>query len=231
MDQPDLDEARHLHALRGLERINFWSGSAGILWSAVRNLARQERLSSLRLLDIATGAGDVPIRLWHKARRAGLHLEIEACDLSPRAVAFARTRADQSKAAVQFFIWNALEEPDRGQAKYDVVSSSLFLHHLTEEQAVTLLTRMGTLANRLVLVNDLRRCVPGYLLAWVGSRLLTTSRVVHHDGPASVAAAFRPDEVLALAQRVGLAGARVSRRWPCRWLLQWRRAGELHRHA
>src|SRR5438128_111546 len=33
MDEPDLDAARHHHALRGLERINRWSGSARSLWS------------------------------------------------------------------------------------------------------------------------------------------------------------------------------------------------------
>src|SRR5207302_6310066 len=72
MDQPGLDEGRHVQALRGLERINFWSGSARILWAPIVRLVRQTGRSSLRLLDIAAGAGDVPIRLWRKARRAGL---------------------------------------------------------------------------------------------------------------------------------------------------------------
>ena len=77
MDQPDLDLARHLLALRGLERINFWSGSAGILWPTVRTALRQAG-RPLRLLDVATGAGDVPIRLWQRARRAGLKASIGA---------------------------------------------------------------------------------------------------------------------------------------------------------
>jgi hypothetical protein len=31
MDQRDLDDGRHGGALRGLERINFWTGSSRIL--------------------------------------------------------------------------------------------------------------------------------------------------------------------------------------------------------
>ena len=36
MDQPDLRPARHVGALHGLARVNFWSGSAGILWPPLR---------------------------------------------------------------------------------------------------------------------------------------------------------------------------------------------------
>ena len=41
MDQPDLDQTLHIHALRGLQRINAVSRSAAILWPAIADLARQ----------------------------------------------------------------------------------------------------------------------------------------------------------------------------------------------
>ena len=62
MDQPDLRPARHVGALNGLARFNWWSGSAGILWRPLRDLAR--RLGRpMRVLDAASGGGDVPLRL------------------------------------------------------------------------------------------------------------------------------------------------------------------------
>ena len=65
MDQPDLRPARHVGALRGLARVNFWSGSAGILWRPLSALAR--RLGRpIRVLDAASGGGDVPLRLWRR---------------------------------------------------------------------------------------------------------------------------------------------------------------------
>src|SRR5207302_7257615 len=73
MDEPQLPKNRLIEALRGLERINWWSGSAGILWPPIRTLARESSYRPLRLLDVASGAGDLPIRLWRKARRADIN--------------------------------------------------------------------------------------------------------------------------------------------------------------
>jgi len=85
---------------------------------------------------------------------------------------------------------------------------------------------MRDAARHLVVVSDLRRTRLGYLFAWVGCRLLSRSRVFHVDGTRSVEAAFTMDEARRLAERAGLAGARIVARWPQRFLLTWRRDGE-----
>ncbi|HEV3449066.1 MAG TPA: methyltransferase domain-containing protein [Gemmataceae bacterium] len=220
IDQPDIDARRLGGALRGLERINWWSGSARILWRPICELAR-ECPAPLRILDIATGAGDVPIRLWRKARRAGLALEIAGCDRSAQAVAYARARAAEHGATIQFFTWDAVQGGFPGEP--DAVMSSLFLHHLEETQAIALLRSMAAAARRMVLVNDLERTRAGFVLAYLGTRVLSASPVVHTDGPRSVEGAFTLGEARELTRRAGLAGAAVGRRWPCRYLLSWRR--------
>ena len=106
---------------------------------------------------------------------------------------------------------------------YDIVVCSLFMHHLQEEQAVRLLRHMAEAANRLVLVNDLIRSSAGMMLAVVGTRLLSGSRIVHTDGPRSVQGAFTMEEASRMARRAGLDGVTVSWRWPCRFLLMWKR--------
>jgi len=219
MDQPDLNPADHDRALGGLARINRISGSARILWAPLARLAAETPGRPCRVLDIATGGGDVPRALWRRARRKGVPLILEGCDISPVALAYARRRCAEEKAEVRFFQADVLRQPL--PAEYDAVVSSLFLHHLTEEQAVELLRRMGA-AGQVVLVNDLVRSRTGYLLAWLGTRLLSRSEVVHFDGPRSVEGAFTPEEARRLAEAAGLAGAVVRRRWPCRYLLAWR---------
>jgi 2-polyprenyl-3-methyl-5-hydroxy-6-metoxy-1,4-benzoquinol methylase len=221
MDRPDLSPACHVAALRGLARINWWSRSAGILWPPLAALAR--RLGRpLRVLDVATGAGDVPLRLWRRAARAGLDFRIDGCDLSPTAVAYARDAADRAGAAVHFFQHDALNgAPPPG---YDAVVNSLFLHHLDEAEAVTFLRRLAGAAEFLVLVNDLERSAMGLALAHVAVRLLSRSAVVHYDGPRSVMGAFTRVEALALAERAGLYEATAEWRWPFRYLLTWVRS-------
>jgi 2-polyprenyl-3-methyl-5-hydroxy-6-metoxy-1,4-benzoquinol methylase len=221
MDQPDLEDERLIHALQGISRLNRWSGSAGILWPPIEALARARGNRVLTVLDIATGGGDVPIRLRRKGRHAGIDLKIEGCDISQCAVDYARECAERKGSNVTFFRHDALGEALPTQ--YDIVMCSLFLHHLDDERAAELLRRMAQAARHLVLINDLRRSRGGLTLAHVATRLLTTSAVVHFDGPQSVRAAFTIDEMAALARRAGLRGVNIEKRWPCRFLLTWRR--------
>jgi 2-polyprenyl-3-methyl-5-hydroxy-6-metoxy-1,4-benzoquinol methylase len=222
MDQPGLDPSEHAAALRGLARINWFSGSARILWRPLSRLARENSGRPLRILDLATGSGDVPLLLWQRFRRAGLRVELAGADVSEFALTQARSRAAASGAKIDFFALNALRDPL--PRDFDVIMCSLFLHHLEDEEAVELLRRMGESARQMVLVNDLIRSYVNYLLAHVVTRLLSRSPVVHFDGPASVAAAFMRAEARGLAQRAGLQNARVDWRWPWRMLLQWRRS-------
>jgi hypothetical protein len=221
MDQPGLDRELLYNALAGLERINRWSRSTDILWPAIKAVARTAGTSPVTLLDVATGAGDIPIGIWHRAQRAGLALCLAGCDQSPQTVEYARRRAIQAGADVCFFEQDVIAGGIPGE--YDIVTSSLFLHHLDEKRAIELLGRMAGAARRLVLVNDLVRGRTGFLLAWLGARLLTSSKVVHVDAPRSVEGAFTPIEARSLADHAGLTGATVRRKWPCRFLLSWER--------
>ncbi len=219
MDDPGLSREVHFRALAGLSRLNDWSGSVRIIWRAIRSLNRDGNPASLSILDLATGAGDIPIGLWHRARRSGMTVEIDACDISPVALEYARSRSREQGAGIRFFECDALTFD--GVMEYDVVISSLFLHHLTEDQATKLLRVMSAAARRMVLVNDLVRSSAGYALARAATRILTNSHVVHIDGPRSVESAFTSREALGLAQRAGLIGAGVVQEWPCRFLLTW----------
>jgi len=216
MDNPALDPVEHRRALAGLARLNAVSGSAGVLWAPIRKLARNLG-RAIRVLDVATGSGDVPRDLLAKARRAGFGLEVAGCDVSATAV----EQAAANCPAGRFFVCDALR--DRLPAEYDVATCSLFLHHLGEDDAVTLLANLARAARHLVLLNDLARSRFNYLSIWAACRLLTRSPVVRFDGPASVRSAFTPTEALALAVRAGFRGATVGRRFPCRYLLSWER--------
>ncbi|HEV3415557.1 MAG TPA: methyltransferase domain-containing protein, partial [Pirellulales bacterium] len=143
--------------------MNRLSASARIVWPSLERLSR-ETAGPIRVLDIATGGGDIPIALWHRARRRRLPIEITACDISRRAIEFAERKAKQSGAKIEYFARDVLAEPlPEG---FDAIVCSLFLHHLSDDDAASLLSRMAGASRRLVLVNDLRRSTPGLLLAY-----------------------------------------------------------------
>lgn len=221
MDQPGIDPLAHSQALQGLRRINAFSGAVGSLFAPIRSLAQEQGELPLRVLDLACGGGDNTTALAERARREGLAVQVDGCDLSPQAVAIATKNAAERALNTRFFQADALHDPL--PADYDVILCSLFLHHLDDDQAVQLLRRMAGASRCLVLVNDLIRSPLGYGLAWAGCRLLSRSPIVHFDGPVSVQGAFQLGEVRALAARAGLEGAALRRSWPERYLLHWRR--------
>ena len=140
-----------------------------------------------------------------------------AFDLSPTAIAEARRLHPE----IEFFVHDAVHVAL--PSGFDVVTCSLFLHHLGPEEGVALLANMEHAARHLVLVNDLARSRWNFMGVWLACRLLTRSRVVRFDGPASVRSALTPEEARTLAERAGLSGARVQRRFPARFLLAWER--------
>src|SRR5262249_38140647 len=138
-----------------------------------------------------------------------------------RAVQFAGEQASPRALPVRFFTLDALS--DEIPSGFDAIVSSLFLHHLDEQQAVGLLKRIKDKAAALIMINDLLRGPIEYAMAWAGCRLLSRSPVVRHDGPVSVRAGFTIREVRNLAGQSGLEGAKLTRHWPGRFLLSWSR--------
>lgn len=221
MDQPGLDRGLHRQALAALRRVNWLSGTAGSLWGPIVQLAKERSGRPLQLLDVACGGGDVALRLARRAAASKLNLSVTGCDLSETAIDFARDQAQQSGLGdVSFFVHDAVRDPLPEQ--YDIVTCTLFLHHLDEESAVSFLRHLAAASRCLVMLSDLRRTRMGYCLAQLVGRVLTLSPVVRVDGPLSAAAAFRIDEVRSLAERAGLTGASIRPIWPQRFLLSWR---------
>ncbi len=103
MDQPGLDPVEHAQALRGLGRINRVSRSEAILWPSIARLARASPGKSIRVLDLASGGGDVPMALTSRASRARLDVRIEGSDISTEAVRFARARSAELRSGDSLF--------------------------------------------------------------------------------------------------------------------------------
>jgi len=217
MDDPAIDPARHERALTGLAKLNRLSRAWAPLWSAIEPRARSlDR--PMRLLDIATGGGDVLASLLRLAARRGLTIEAAAGDISETALRVARRRLEAAGVGERVELLRLDAVRDDLPCGFDGAMCSLFLHHLTGEQAAGLLRRMGGAAE-LVVASDLRRTRLNHLAARLASRALTRSEVVHVDALLSVRAAFTMEEMASVAHEAGLGEVRLRRVWPERMLL------------
>ena len=180
----------------------------------------RRRAGTVRVLDVACGSGDALVRVARRARKRGVDVALTGCDISAVALDVAQRRAEGLEE-IDFLKADALfgELPEG----YDLVCSSLFLHHLSGPQAIGVLRRMARATRDTVLVQDLRRTRLGYVFAFVGLHLLTRSDVARTDGLVSVRASFTLGEARELCASADLRGFEVAAAWPQRFTIRWTR--------
>lgn len=201
MDGP-LDGATLKENLRDLARVNHGLGGAELSQRALTRLMRSRPADPVRLLDVGTGAADIPEYLIGWFNERGLRLEVVGVDDRPEMLDVAQDRT-KDVPGLRFEVTpsDRLDHPD---GSFDVVHASLVLHHLEPPAAERMLGEMARCSSVGIIVNDLDRRPIYWLGASLLSRIATRNRYTRHDAPLSVRRAYRPDEVARLAARAGL---------------------------
>lgn len=222
MDLPGIDQSAHRQALAGLRRINRLSQTVQQILEPIRLMCQREKLQSISLLDVACGGGDVPIGMAAAAKQSGLNIDLLLLDQSATALDQAQTSANQAGINCRCIHADALTDfPD---CQVDVITNSLFLHHVPEaQQAIDLMRKMRNAVRRMVVISDLERSSIAWATAWAVCRLVSRSNIVHHDGPASVRAAWTLQEFSSFAAQAGMNKVQIHQCWPWRVLMIWER--------
>jgi SAM-dependent methyltransferase len=209
LDLPEHEPAELGANLRDIQRVNrLAGGSATTLRHLPGLLDHIPRDRPAEILDLATGSGDIPRAIMAWAARCDRSIRLTVTDLSPQILAEAR-RTLSDVPGVTFTICDARAVP-MPERTFDVVLCSLALHHFAPEEAVQVLREMDRLSRTGFILNDIRRCLEGYIAAWGASRVATRNRLTRHDMPLSVLRAYTPDELRALLQQAGIPDARVT---------------------
>lgn len=217
MDAPDLSEDRHRVALAGLRRLNRLSGISRTLFRRlVRLAATMPAGRPLRVLDVASGGGDLPIDWLRMAARRGLPLAVTALDRSELALKTAAEAAREAGVELGTVRRDCLR--DGLPSGFDVVTSSLFMHHLDPPEVSRLIHEMWRVSNRAILICDLERSRTNLALIAAAARVVTRSDVVHFDASASVRAAYTREEFATLLHQTLCFSVPVRRSIPCRFL-------------
>ena len=191
---------------RDIRRANRWFGGTSAILDELPELV-SAGADTLSLLDIATGAADIPvaIRRWGAGR--DLAVVITATDIEPRMLALASAQS-AGDPHIHLRQADARALPFASQS-FDVVTCSLALHHFDPADAVQVLREMDRLCRTGFIVNDLRRDAIGYGATWLASRLMTRNRLTRHDAPLSIRRAYTPVELRALLDEAGVVDAEV----------------------
>ena len=209
LDDPTTPASELAACLHDIARLNRLGPIHTLLQLLAPFFARHQASGArrpLRVLDLGTGAADIPVALARWARQRGHRVTVIGVDRSPTVTACARAFA-AGYPEVRVVAGEAVEPPV-GPGSVDVAFSSLMLHHLPEDAVVRLLSVMGSVARLGFVVSDLRRTRPAWVAAWLITRAVSTNRLTRHDGPLSVRRAYTTRELDRLSARAGLRGVR-----------------------
>lgn len=198
MDRPQPVSAELERDLERIRQLNRWLGSYRLILGFMRRWIKPS--ARMRVVDLATGSGDIPRLIADYARRIGAHVEIDALDRQHATLEVA-TKLSGSYPEISYHEGNILEWKSGGT--YDVVLCSLALHHFSDEDALTLLRRSRELSRRFVLVSDLRR---GFFLqagVYLLTELIFREPMTRFDARLSAQRAFSFSEMRDLAVRAG----------------------------
>lgn len=197
-----------VRGLRAITRLNGLFRGRSLTLRHVQNLlAALPAERPVTVLDVGTGAADIPVALARWARGAGRRIRVFALDRAGSPLEYARgvTAAYPEITLIQ---GDALALPVR-PGSVDVVISALTLHHLQLHEAARYVAEMDAAARLGWVLNDLVRGRAAYCLVWVLTRVLSRSVMARHDGPISILRAYTPPELAALCQKAGFFDVRV----------------------
>ena len=200
MDRPQPVSPELERDLERLRQLNRWFGSYRLVSTFIRRWIIPG--AKMRIVDLATGSGDIPRLVVDYARTIGAQVEIDAIDQQAATLEIARSLSAEYPE-ISYYPANILEWDPAQAEGYDIALCSLVLHHFSDDDAVKLLRRCRELSIRFVLVSDLRR---GFLLQ-MGVYLLTAvifrEAMTRFDARLSADRAFSFTEMRELATRAG----------------------------
>lgn len=193
------DEAKA--SLQDLCRINRWFGGVGTTRKLIEQIADATAQKHFSVLEVASGFGEVPKIVARQLKNKGISLEITFLDRL-------RSHLLPGNRSV---VADALELPFPDRA-FDLVSCSLFAHHLEPAQLVRFAMESLRVSRCALLINDLIRH-PLHLALVYGGFLLMRSHVSRVDGVASVRRAYQPDEIRTILSQVPAGQIEISRHY------------------
>jgi ubiquinone/menaquinone biosynthesis C-methylase UbiE len=216
MDEPSSYEELRA-CLRDLEQVNRVTfGYRPTLRLLEQFVDRAREGEPLHIVDVGCGGGDMlrRIRVW--AGRRQIAVRLTGIDLNPNAVRAAR-EFTPAGSGIRWVSGNAYSF-DAAADPVGVVISSLFTHHLPDDEIVRFLKWMERVARSGWFVNDLSRSRTPYLGFKALAAVMRWHRFVRHDGPVSFRRAFLPEEWRKYVESAGLPqnDVRIDGYWPAR---------------
>ena len=214
MDGDDIPFEAMAQTLKELNIVNTRLGGHAITISGVSELINGK--DPISICEIGCGGGDNLFALNNYCLKKSIPVRFIGIDINPECIAFAKQR--YPRLPCQWICSDyALVNFENKQP--GIIFSSLFCHHFTDEQLVSMLKWLKQNSSIGFFINDLQRHWLAYYLIKYITKYFSQSNLVKNDACLSVARSFTNYDWRNLFQKAGIKDFTINWRWAFRFLV------------
>lgn len=202
--------------MKELNVINTWLGGHKVSIKGLKTFLRKNKQSEWHICEIGCGGGDNLLAIEKWCDKNNITARFTGIDKKKECVEYAAACIPSSR---YHWIVSDYQSVDFGSHQPDIIFSSLFCHHFTDEALQQMMGWMSSKSSIGFFINDLHR----HRLAWASITILTQlfsrSYLVKNDAPLSVKRGFSRREWHDIMQRAGVTNYSITWKWAFRWLI------------
>lgn len=201
--------------MKELDFINTYLGGHQITIAGVQFLLKKTTVKKITICEIGCGGGDNlrAVRKWCSGKN--IAVKLVGIDINPDCITCAGSGKENE--GIEFI--TADYRAVNFQEKPDIIFSSLFCHHFTDEELQQQFSWMKEQSQLGFFVNDLQRHFLAYYAIKILSCVFSKSYLVKNDAPLSVLRGFSKKEIQNIISRAAIHPIKLQWKWAFRWLL------------
>lgn len=214
MDGNDIPFEAMAQTLKELNIVNTRLGGHAITIKGIRQLIKDKEKVSI--CEIGCGGGDNLFAIYKYCLKKNIPVTFIGIDINPECIAFAKQQYSQLPCqwiCSDYALVNFENNPP------DIIFSSLFCHHFTNEELVAMLKWQQQSSRKGFFINDLHRHWLAYYLIKYITKFFSKSYLVKNDACLSVARSFTKEDWNQLFQQAGIKEYTINWRWAFRFLV------------
>ena len=218
MDDLACDGEVVFQTLRELDVINHWLGGNAVTIQGLQQgwklIPREKEIS---IVDLGCGSGEMLRIISKLAHKENRKVKLVGVDANPHIINYARAHSINFPA-ITFETNNVFSKNFQDQ-KFDFVLATLFMHHFSEAELITLFASLRKQVSSAIIINDIHRhSLAYYSIKWI-TQIFSRSSMVKFDAPLSVLRAFKKTELGEVMKKAGIDNYQLKWKWAFRWQL------------
>lgn len=200
-----------------LALINKWLGGNQVTINGLHTLLRTESNdAAISIIDLGCGSGNMLRAVADFGRKNNFIFKLTGVDANEYTVNYAR-KLSVNYPEISYIKMDVLSDEFSGTA-FDIVLTTLFLHHFTNQEIENLLIPIVNKVRIGVVINDLHRSSAAYYL-FKCVCFFIKNPMVKKDGAISVLRGFKKNELNNISKKLKDSVSAIHWKWAFRY--QW----------